>query len=131
MSALTTQIETGDTAESSDESNDSDDETNKIGKNGKKSASTKDGGIYVPPKLSAVHYDGEDTKAERARKQIERARKRALKYVNAYYGRNDALFYDKSVFRNISIVQTYFTCELYDMFFFYFLGVVKISLRIM
>ncbi|XP_031624958.1 neuroguidin [Contarinia nasturtii] len=78
LSALTTQIETGDTAESSDDSNDSDDEANKSGKNGKKSASTKDGGVYVPPKLSAVHYDGEDTKAERARKQIERARKRAL-----------------------------------------------------
>lgn len=36
-------------------------------------------GVYVPPKLTAVHYDGEDTKAERARKQMERAKKRALK----------------------------------------------------
>lgn len=35
-------------------------------------------GVYVPPKLSAVHYDGEDTKAERNRKQLERAKKRAL-----------------------------------------------------
>lgn len=76
MSALTTQIETGDTAESSDES---DEEANKSSKNAKKASSAKEGGVYVPPKLSAVHYDGEDTKAERARKQMERARKRALK----------------------------------------------------
>ncbi|XP_055296121.1 neuroguidin isoform X3 [Sitodiplosis mosellana] len=76
LSALTTQIETGDTAESSDD--DSEEETTKSGKNVKKSGSAKEGGVYVPPKLSAVHYDGEDTKAERARKQMERARKRAL-----------------------------------------------------
>lgn len=79
LSALTTQIETGDTAESSDESNDSDEETTKSGKNAKKASTAKEGGVYVPPKLSAVHYDGEDTKAERARKQMERSRKRALK----------------------------------------------------
>lgn len=79
MSALTTQIETGDTAESSDESNDSDEETTKSNKNAKKADTAKGSGIYVPPKLSAVHYDGEDTKAERVRKQMERARKRALK----------------------------------------------------
>lgn len=79
MSALTTQIETGDTAESSDESNDSDDDMKKSGKNAKKADTAKESGVYVPPKLSAVHYDGEDTKAERARKQLERARKRALK----------------------------------------------------
>lgn len=78
LSALTTQIETGDTAESSDD--ESDEETTKSGgKNAKKSGSAKEGGVYVPPKLSAVHYDGEDTKGERTRKQMERARKRALK----------------------------------------------------
>lgn len=79
MSALTTQIETGDTAESSDDSNDSDEEGTKRGKNAKKASTAKEGGVYVPPKLSAVHYDGEDSKAERTRKQMERARKRALK----------------------------------------------------
>lgn len=79
LSALTTQIETGDTAESSDDSNDSDEEGNKRSKNAKKANTAKEGGVYVPPKLSAVHYDGEDSKAERARKQLERARKRALK----------------------------------------------------
>lgn len=79
LSALTTQIETGDTAESSDDSNDSDEESTKRGKNAKKADTAKEGGVYVPPKLSAVHYDGEDSKAERTRKQLERARKRALK----------------------------------------------------
>lgn len=32
----------------------------------------------MPPKLSAVHYDGDETREERTRKQIERARKLAL-----------------------------------------------------
>uniref|UniRef100_A0A0A9XEF2 Neuroguidin-B n=1 Tax=Lygus hesperus TaxID=30085 RepID=A0A0A9XEF2_LYGHE len=40
--------------------------------------SKKKPGIYVPPKLSAVHYDGDESRAERRRKIIERARKRAL-----------------------------------------------------
>ncbi|KAF6215148.1 hypothetical protein GE061_009899 [Apolygus lucorum] len=40
--------------------------------------SKKKPGIYVPPKLSAVHYDGDDSRAERRKKIIERARKRAL-----------------------------------------------------
>ncbi|XP_050088685.1 neuroguidin [Anopheles aquasalis] len=33
--------------------------------------------VYVPPKLTSMPYE-EDTKAERARKQLERAKKRAL-----------------------------------------------------
>lgn len=77
MGALTSQVRTGGSGESS--SDDSDDETaNKPGKSAKGSNS---GGVYVPPKLNPVHYDGDDTKADRARKQMERARKRALKYV--------------------------------------------------
>lgn len=57
------------------ESSDSDDDVSN-----KKSSSKSDNksGIYVPPKLTAVHYDGEESKAERDRKLLERARKRAL-----------------------------------------------------
>lgn len=33
---------------------------------------------YVPPKLTAVHYDGDESRQERLRKQQERAKKRAL-----------------------------------------------------
>lgn len=33
---------------------------------------------YVPPKLTAVHYDGDESRQERQRKQQERAKKRAL-----------------------------------------------------
>lgn len=77
LSALTTQIEEAGNNDS--DSSDSDDEQPK--RNAKKSqgGTKENSGVYVPPKLSAVHYDGEDSKAERARKQIERARKRALK----------------------------------------------------
>lgn len=62
--------------DSSDES-DAEDGTNKTKKKSKDST-----GVYVPPKLSAVHYDGDDTKADRTRKQLDRSRKRALKYVS-------------------------------------------------
>lgn len=81
LNALTTQLNDGDDDESDDD--DDDDESHAVtpSKRGKKSKepSASAAGIYVPPKLSAVHYDGEDSKAERARKQMERARKRALK----------------------------------------------------
>lgn len=59
---------------------DSDEEQQK-GSKKRKSGGKDSGGVYVPPKLSAVHYDGEDSKAERNRKQMERAKKRALRYV--------------------------------------------------
>ncbi|XP_011297963.1 neuroguidin isoform X3 [Fopius arisanus] len=35
-------------------------------------------GIYVPPKLAAVHYDGDETMMEKSRKASERARRRAV-----------------------------------------------------
>lgn len=72
-------------ASSTDIESDSDKPT-KSGKNKRNKSkdssgkSSKGDGVYVPPKLSAVHYDGEDTKAERMRKQLERAKKRALRY---------------------------------------------------
>lgn len=81
LSALTTQVRTGDSAESSDSDDDDDEATNKTGK-GSKGSKSGGVGVYVPPKLNPVHYDGDDTKAERARKQVERARKRALKWVS-------------------------------------------------
>ena len=38
----------------------------------------KKAGVYVPPKLAAVHYDGDETPMTRQQKQLERAKKRAL-----------------------------------------------------
>ncbi|XP_067217064.1 neuroguidin-like isoform X2 [Linepithema humile] len=35
-------------------------------------------GVYVPPKLAAVPYDGDETRAEKIRKAGERARRRAV-----------------------------------------------------
>jgi len=56
-----------------------DDETTKTTKtNRKKVKDSSKSGVYVPPKLSAVRYDDDDTKAERNRKQLERAKKRTL-----------------------------------------------------
>lgn len=61
-------------------SSDSDSEPEQDKSHKKKSSKESGGsGLYVPPKLSAVHYGGEDTKAERNRKQLERAKKRALR----------------------------------------------------
>lgn len=41
-------------------------------------AKPKKSGVYVPPKLAAVHYDGDETNAEKMRKAGERARRRAF-----------------------------------------------------
>lgn len=71
---------TGDEDDDSDESDSDEPEKNEKAKKKKsKDSSSGKAGVYVPPKLTAVHYDGEDSKTERARKQMERARKRALK----------------------------------------------------
>ncbi|CAG5102372.1 Similar to ngdn: Neuroguidin (Xenopus tropicalis) [Cotesia congregata] len=35
-------------------------------------------GVYVPPKISAHHYDGDDTKLEKIRKAEERSRRQAV-----------------------------------------------------
>lgn len=67
-----------------DSSSDSEDdnETSKPSKaSRKKSKDSSKSGVYVPPKLSAVHYDADDTKGERQRKQLERAKKRAFRLV--------------------------------------------------
>lgn len=65
-----------------DSSSDSEDdnETAKTTKGSrKKSKDSSKSTVYVPPKLSAVHYDADDTKGERQRKQLERAKKRAFR----------------------------------------------------
>ena len=56
---------------------DDSDEEDDDGKARDKRKDKTDGGVYVPPKLTAVHYEDE-SKAEKARKQLERAKKRAL-----------------------------------------------------
>lgn len=81
MNSLTSQTNADDDiGESGDSSDDeSDNEMKNLSNNVRKSKGSKEAGIYVPPKLSAVHYDDGDSKAERNRKQIERVRKRTLK----------------------------------------------------
>ncbi|XP_012254045.2 neuroguidin isoform X2 [Athalia rosae] len=68
LEALTGKIE------DSDLEADSEDGNNSQGSR----AQLKKSGIYVPPKLAAVHYDGDETTAERVRKSSERARRRAV-----------------------------------------------------
>ncbi|CAD7086182.1 unnamed protein product [Hermetia illucens] len=69
--------EQGSNSEASESSeDDTDDDSKRKKSSGSKSESKT--GVYVPPKLTAVHYDGDETKAERERKMLERARKRAL-----------------------------------------------------
>lgn len=36
-------------------------------------------GIYVPPKIAPVYYEGDETTAERNQRQLERVKKRALR----------------------------------------------------
>lgn len=44
----------------------------------KKALKATKSGIYVPPKIKPVYYDGEDKSADREKKLIERAKKRAM-----------------------------------------------------
>lgn len=69
-------------SENSDESDDEND--NEDGGNEEKTKKSKDSSssknnVYVPPKLQSVHYDGDESKVDRSKRQVERARKRALK----------------------------------------------------
>ncbi|XP_015123765.1 neuroguidin isoform X2 [Diachasma alloeum] len=43
-----------------------------------KSNKVRKAGVYVPPKLTAVHYDGDETMMEKLRKAGERARRRLV-----------------------------------------------------
>lgn len=43
-----------------------------------KATQARKSNVYVPPKLAAVHYDGDETMAEKIRKAGERARRRAV-----------------------------------------------------
>ncbi|KAI4490151.1 hypothetical protein M0804_004333 [Polistes exclamans] len=61
--------------DSFDEESDSDQEGDE---DGFKSSQIRKSNIYVPPKLAAVHYDGDETAAEKMRKAGERARRRAV-----------------------------------------------------
>jgi U3 small nucleolar ribonucleoprotein protein LCP5 len=65
--------------ESSSDSEDEDETTKSTKQSRKKTKDSSKSGVYVPPKLSAVRYDDDDTKAERNRKQLERAKKRAFR----------------------------------------------------
>lgn len=60
----------------------SDNEDEETDKKKKKKKDKEDGedkpGIYKPPRLSSVHYDGDETKSEKQARSLERARKRAL-----------------------------------------------------
>ncbi|XP_055379297.1 neuroguidin isoform X2 [Condylostylus longicornis] len=67
-----------DDSQSESDENDEDNENGETAKkSGGKKSKTKSSGKYVPPKLTAVHYD-EETEAERTKKLMEKSRKRAL-----------------------------------------------------
>jgi len=56
------------------EESETEDEDNKVGSKEDKLKK----GVYVPPKLAAVHYDGDESWADKQQRVLERARKRAL-----------------------------------------------------
>ncbi|XP_022189591.2 neuroguidin [Nilaparvata lugens] len=64
--------------EDEEDSADSDEEDDDDGNDGRGAASKRKSGIYVPPKLAAMHYDEDDSKAAKQEKLLERARKHAL-----------------------------------------------------
>lgn len=66
----------GDSDEDESEDEDSSDQSTEETKKPKKAKNAKQA-LYVPPKLTAMHYEDEEGN-EKSRKQLERARKRAL-----------------------------------------------------
>ncbi|PNF17839.1 Neuroguidin [Cryptotermes secundus] len=64
---MVSKAEESEESESEGEDDKSDDKQGKVKK-----------GVYVPPKLAAVHYDGDESWAEKQQRMLERARKRAL-----------------------------------------------------
>lgn len=64
--------------EDSDEDNEQEAGVQAVSSSKNKGASKGKSGIYVPPKLRPVHYDGDETQADKEKKIIERAKKRAM-----------------------------------------------------
>lgn len=66
----------------SESESDDDDETERSIKKPKKAAtankSASKSGIYVPPKIKPVYYDGDDKQLDKDKKLFDRAKKRAI-----------------------------------------------------
>lgn len=67
-----------DSDDDEDEDNEQEEGVQAVSSTKKKGALKGKSGIYVPPKLRPVHYDGDETPADKEKKIIERAKKRAM-----------------------------------------------------
>ncbi|XP_055857063.1 neuroguidin isoform X2 [Episyrphus balteatus] len=71
--------DSGSNSQSDSEDDDEVDEADEASVKPKKSlTATTKSGIYVPPKIKPVYYDGDEKPADRDRKLIDRAKKRAM-----------------------------------------------------
>lgn len=71
-----------DASENSATESEGDDEEGEAGvKKPKKGATAGKTGIYVPPKIKPVYYDGDEKSVDKDKKMIERAKKRAITWV--------------------------------------------------
>ena len=61
-----------------DEEEEDEDEEEAGLKKPKKAATAGKSGIYVPPKIKPVYYDGDEKSADKDKKLLERAKKRAM-----------------------------------------------------
>lgn len=64
--------------DSDSESDDEEDDEEKGVKRPKKAATAGKPGIYVPPKIQPVYYDGDEKAEDKEKKLLERAKKRAI-----------------------------------------------------
>ncbi|XP_067620594.1 neuroguidin isoform X2 [Eurosta solidaginis] len=66
-------------SDDTDSESDDDAEEGETGvKKPKKAATAGKSGIYVPPKIKPVYYDGDEKSADKDKKMVERAKKRAM-----------------------------------------------------
>lgn len=69
-----------DDEDSASESDEDVDDDEKGVKKPKKGATAGKPGIYVPPKIKPVYYDGDEKPEDKEKKLLERAKKRAITY---------------------------------------------------
>lgn len=80
LSAAGADNEEDDDAEAGSDSDEEEDEDDEAGgaKKPRKAATAGKSGVYVPPRIKPVYYDGDERDADKEKKALDRAKKRAI-----------------------------------------------------
>lgn len=85
LSAAGAEEEDGDDDEAGSDSDDEEDEDDEAGagaaKKPRKASTAGKSGVYVPPRIKPVYYDGDERDADKEKKALDRVKKRAITWV--------------------------------------------------